>query len=226
MPNVSPKSSLKNGPTTPCGSVPRMSPTFLRTWYQTSAISDGRRRCLEVDEDRRLPGRRVAAHAVEVARLLQRALQPLGDLLQRLLDRRAGPGGGDDHRPDRDRRVLAASEAQERQRAGHHRDDHHEDDQRAALQRPLGQIGADHCRSRAVGPSARAAAPGRRRSRRRRPQFEPRCDVDAVRIGRPDLDGARRDRSRLRVDDPDRRLPIGPDDGRWRDLDARGCGAA
>ena len=45
MPNVSPKSSLKNGPTTPCGSVPRMSPTFLRTWYQTSAIDAGGADC-------------------------------------------------------------------------------------------------------------------------------------------------------------------------------------
>jgi hypothetical protein len=41
MPKVSPKSSLKNGPTTPCGSVWRMSPMFLRTWYQMSGHRDG-----------------------------------------------------------------------------------------------------------------------------------------------------------------------------------------
>jgi hypothetical protein len=34
MPNVSPNSSLKPGPTSPSGNVPRMSPIFLRTWYQ------------------------------------------------------------------------------------------------------------------------------------------------------------------------------------------------
>ena len=41
MPKTSPKSSLKNGPTTPAGSVPRMSPTFLRTWYQVLLTSLG-----------------------------------------------------------------------------------------------------------------------------------------------------------------------------------------
>ena len=39
MPKVSPNSSLKNGPTTPLGSVCRMSPIFLRTWYQLSGTS-------------------------------------------------------------------------------------------------------------------------------------------------------------------------------------------
>jgi hypothetical protein len=32
---------LKNGPCTPGGSVPRISPSFLRTWYQTCWISRG-----------------------------------------------------------------------------------------------------------------------------------------------------------------------------------------
>jgi hypothetical protein len=41
MPKVSPKSSLKKGPSTPCGSVWRMSPMFLRTWYQTSGTASG-----------------------------------------------------------------------------------------------------------------------------------------------------------------------------------------
>ena len=39
LPKVSPNSSLKNGPTTPSGSVGRMSPIFLRTWYQRSGTS-------------------------------------------------------------------------------------------------------------------------------------------------------------------------------------------
>ncbi len=41
MPKVSPNSSLKNGPTTPCGSVWRMSPIFLRTSYQRSGTCSG-----------------------------------------------------------------------------------------------------------------------------------------------------------------------------------------
>ena len=41
MPKVSPKSSLRNGPSTPCGSVWRMSPMFLRTWYQMSGTFCG-----------------------------------------------------------------------------------------------------------------------------------------------------------------------------------------
>jgi hypothetical protein len=41
IPKVSPKSSLKKGPTTPCGSVWRMSPTFLRTSYQRSGTTAG-----------------------------------------------------------------------------------------------------------------------------------------------------------------------------------------
>ena len=36
---VSPNSSLKPGPTIPCGKVLRMSPIFLRTWYQMSGIA-------------------------------------------------------------------------------------------------------------------------------------------------------------------------------------------
>ena len=39
MPKVSPNSSSKKGPTTPWGSVCRMSPMLLRTWYQVSSTS-------------------------------------------------------------------------------------------------------------------------------------------------------------------------------------------
>jgi hypothetical protein len=41
LPKVSPNSSLKNGPRTPCGSVCSMSPSFLRTWYHTSGTACG-----------------------------------------------------------------------------------------------------------------------------------------------------------------------------------------
>ncbi|MOA40293.1 hypothetical protein D3C78_1621530 [compost metagenome] len=43
MPKVVPNSSLKNGPTTLCGRVKRMSPIFLRIWYQSSGTSFERR---------------------------------------------------------------------------------------------------------------------------------------------------------------------------------------
>ncbi|MCY1417979.1 hypothetical protein D9M71_335250 [compost metagenome] len=39
LPKVVPNSSLKNGPWMPGGKVWRMSPIFLRTWYQSSGIS-------------------------------------------------------------------------------------------------------------------------------------------------------------------------------------------
>ena len=44
LPNVSPNSSLKYGPTTPAGRVWRMSPTFLRAWYHSAGMS---RECIE-----------------------------------------------------------------------------------------------------------------------------------------------------------------------------------
>ena len=46
MPKVLPKSSLKTGPWTPAGRVWRMSPIFLRTWYQTSGTAAGGVDCL------------------------------------------------------------------------------------------------------------------------------------------------------------------------------------
>ena len=117
-----------------------------------------RRRLLEIDEDRRLSGRCVAAHRIEMVRFLELALEALGDLQQRLLDRRAGPGRRDDHRPERERRVLAAAQSQERQGACNHGNDHQEDYQRALAERPLGKIGTDHC----LASSKRTFWPGRR----------------------------------------------------------------
>ena len=74
-----------------------MSPMFLRTWYQMSGTSRGRRRALQVDEDRGLAGRRVAAQVIEMRRLLELALEALGDLLERVVEGRAGPAGLHDH---------------------------------------------------------------------------------------------------------------------------------
>src|SRR5262245_2049990 len=47
---------------------------------------------LEIDEDRGDAGAREAAQEIELRRLLQRALEPLRDLLERVLNGRAWPG--------------------------------------------------------------------------------------------------------------------------------------
>ena len=70
----------------------------------------GGRAALQVDEDRRDAGAREAAQEVELRRLLQLALEPLGDLLERVLDGRARPGGLHHHRLDDEGRVFAAAE--------------------------------------------------------------------------------------------------------------------
>ena len=84
---------------------------LLRTWYQMSGTSLAGVAALQVDEDRRDAGAGEAAQEVEVRRLLQRALEPLGDLLERVVDRRARPGGLHDHRLDDEGRVFVAAEA-------------------------------------------------------------------------------------------------------------------
>ena len=75
---------------------------------------------LQIDEDRGDAGAREAAQEVELRRLLQLALEPFGDLLERVLDGRARPRGLHDHGLDDEGRVLAAAEPEvgrERRRA-------------------------------------------------------------------------------------------------------------
>ena len=48
LPKVSPNSSLKYGPITPCGSVWRTSPTFLRTSYHSAGNSLDRSESLDI----------------------------------------------------------------------------------------------------------------------------------------------------------------------------------
>ena len=69
-----------------------------------------RRRILQVDEDRGLPGGRVAFQIVEVRRLLELALEAVGDLLERVADRGAGPADLHDHGLDGEVRILASPE--------------------------------------------------------------------------------------------------------------------
>ena len=71
-----------------------------------------RRRALQVDEDRGLACAGVAAQIIEVRRLLELALQALRHLLERVLDRGAGPVGLHHHGPDREGRILVAPEPQ------------------------------------------------------------------------------------------------------------------
>ena len=147
MPKVSPNSSLKNGPMTPVGRVWRMSPTFLRTWYQMSATASGGVDCFRSTKIVVWPGRGEAAQAVEVVGLLQRALQPLGHLLHGLLDGRAGPGGRDHHGAEGEGRVLAAAQAVNDSVPATTATIIRKTISERFEQRPLGEIGADHdCR--------------------------------------------------------------------------------
>ena len=76
-----------------------------------------RRAPFQVDEDRGEARAGVAAQKVEARRFLERALDPLGHLLERLLQGRAGPRRLHDHRPEGEGRILVAAEAVVRDRA-------------------------------------------------------------------------------------------------------------
>ena len=110
------------------------------------------------------PARRVAAQEIELRRFLQLALEPLGDLLERVLDGRAGPGGLHDHGLDDEGRVFVAAEPEIR------------DDARQPPQRSSDRRRASDCLSahserlkplmapiRAAEPSGPDAAPARPR---------------------------------------------------------------
>ena len=77
-------------------------------------------------------------------RFLQLALEPLGDLLERVFDGGPGPGGLNHHRLDDEGRVLVAAEPEVGHDAGDHRDDHEVDDERAVLERPFRKIEPGH----------------------------------------------------------------------------------
>ena len=73
----------------------------------------GREGAVEIDVDRHDAGPGDRPQRVEAGRLLQPALQPVGQLVLRLLDRRAGPDRGDQHGLDGEGRVLVAAEVDE-----------------------------------------------------------------------------------------------------------------
>ena len=70
-------------------------------------------------------------------RFLQRPLDAFGDLLQRVVDRRARPSRLDNHCLDDEDRVLVPAETKVRKDTGHDGNDHEVDDQRAMLKRPF-----------------------------------------------------------------------------------------
>ena len=220
MPKVSPKSSLKNGPTTPCGSVPRMSPTFLRTLYQTSAISAGGADLLQIDEDRRLPGRRVAADGSRWR--VSCNVRSSRSVTCFSVSSTVAPGQA--AATIMVRMVIAGSSPRPRRRndsdAGDDRHDHHEDDQRGPLQPPFREVGADHC----LASSRRTFWPGRSAWTPAVTTTSPgvRPDATSTRSGRTSGSRSRASRrSGLRIDDPHRGLPVGAGHRGRRNLDAR-----
>src|SRR5262245_10833071 len=98
----------------------------------------------QADEDRGLAGGREAAQEVEVRNLLEPALEPLGDLQQRVVERRAWPACHHDHGPEGELRILVASERDVRADARSDGRDHHEDDDRSLAERPGGEIESAH----------------------------------------------------------------------------------
>ena len=99
---------------------------------------------IEVDEDRRLSGRRVAVGVIEVAKLLELALDPVGHLVDHLVDSGARPVGLDDHGLDGERRVFLAAKPLIRQDPADQRSKHQVPHERAVLERPFGQVEPGH----------------------------------------------------------------------------------
>src|SRR4030095_9774164 len=95
---------------TPCGSVPAMSPTFLRTWYQMSGTSAGGVESLRFTKIVARPALVKLLTESRLWRSLRVALQPVGDLLQGVVHRRPGPLRGHHHGLDREVGILAAAE--------------------------------------------------------------------------------------------------------------------
>ena len=84
----------------------------------------GRSASLEIDEycGRATGGK--AAEEVEMRGLLQRALEPLSDLIERVLGRRARPNRLNHHRLDDETRIFVSAEPEVGQDSRRHSDDH------------------------------------------------------------------------------------------------------
>ena len=103
-----------------------------------------RRRFLEVDEDGRLARLGVALEVVEVGRLLELLLEPVGQLREGVGDAGAGPGGLHDHGLDREVGVLFAAQPLVGAQSADEADQHEEDGDGAVVHRPFGKVEAGH----------------------------------------------------------------------------------
>src|SRR5215469_13513749 len=95
---------------------------------------------LEIDEDRGHAGARETAQEVQLRRFLQRAFQPLGNLLEHVVDTGARPRGLHHHSLDHERGVFVATEPREGEKPRNDCDDHQVDGQRPVLERPLRKV--------------------------------------------------------------------------------------
>ena len=155
-----------------------------------------------------MPGAGVAAKKIEARRFLKGALEPVGDLQQGVVHRRAGPRRLHDHRLDDERRILVAAETVEGAQPGDRRRDHYIDDERAMLERPLRQVEL-HLGGRSEQPNLLA---GMERldagSHDDVAGLETLGNDDRPRVVAQHFDVPHRHRQICRVDDPDGRLPL------------------
>ena len=115
------------------------------------------RRVLQVDEDRGLARGRVALQVIEARRLLQLALEAVGDLLERVADRGARPCGLHHHGLDGEVRILAPPEPEVGPDARDRDDEHEIGHEGAVPDRPFGEVEALH----EAAPRSRTFWPGR-----------------------------------------------------------------
>ena len=95
---------------------------------------------VQFDIDDRLPRHGDRAGKVQLVQFLQLLLDPLGDLIQRLVNRGAGQGRADHHHLDGEVRVFLAPQIGIGNRPRQHRHDQQEPHKAAMFQRPVGQI--------------------------------------------------------------------------------------
>ena len=178
-----------------------------------------RRRILQADEDRGPPGGRVAFQIVEVRRLLELALEAVGDLLERVADRGAGPADLHDHGLDGEVRILASPEPEVGPHSSHDDDEHEIDHERTVADRPFGEVEAHHTapRMRTFWPGRSVCTPAVTTSA---PVSSPWEITTEAGIVAQDLDVAQGDGLAQRIDHPHGRAPVRLGQRARRDLDA------
>src|SRR5581483_7103436 len=98
----------------------------------------------DVDVDDRDAWLGIALQIVEMRRLLELALDAVGDLLHHVEGRRARPVRLHDHCIDREGRVFLPPQPRVGTSTRSRTYDHKEDDERAMAQRPFGNVEAGH----------------------------------------------------------------------------------